>query len=89
MKLKLSNYGIKFSTRQRAHEVFDALLKDINNIEISFKDVVTVTPSFLHEMITIFENEKVSYDIIEMSKTTNFQLTKAKLALQDFTPGTN
>ena len=80
MQIQLSKKGHVFSTRPKAHEVFDELF-DEKEITLDFTDVESATPSFLHETLLIFKKKNMNLHIENMSNSLKFQLEKARRAL--------
>lgn len=80
MQIQLSKKGDVFSTRPKAHEVFDDLSGE-DEIILDFSGVESATPSFLHETILIFRNKNIHIKIENMNSSLQFQLKKARSAL--------
>lgn len=81
--ISLAKFGTSFSTRPRAHTLFDDI--DVSEtVVIDFKDVKEITPSFCHEMLDIFVNEKkAKVQVRNADETILFQLRKALGALRN------
>lgn len=81
MEVTLKKYNKSFSTRPLAHRVFD-LFVDNNHgeITIDFDGVEDVTPSFCHEMMSIFIEHKIRMRIINANENIKLQIRKARAA---------
>ena len=82
MQIQMSNIASVFSTRPKAHEVFD----DVQNgkeIVLDFLGVQMASPSFLQETLIIFGDRDVEVRMLNMSDAIKLQLSKARGALAD------
>lgn len=79
MTIELLKEGSFFSTRPRAHEIFDKIQEN-TEVTLDFKGV-EATPSFLHETLSLFREKNIVLNIENTSPSLTFQLNKAKSAL--------
>ncbi len=77
MQLELSKFGTNFSSREKAHALFDDI-ESQETLVLDFNGVDEVTPSFCHELLDIFVNKKnLKIQILNANDSIKFQFNKA------------
>lgn len=85
MIINLKHFDEILSTRHRVYEVFSNEVLNscrTDQLILNFEDVKNVTPSFLHEMLLVLNESCADFKIVNANNSIQFQVQKAKLAIQ-------
>lgn len=79
MEIKLEKIQKKFNSREMAHKVVDSEVT-AESVVLNFAGVEEATPSFCHELLSIFVDKKTKIRVINANDQIKLQINKARAA---------